>query len=90
MGFSPPGSSVHGDSPDKNTGLGCHSLLQGIFPTKESNSGLQHCRQILHCLSYQGSQQLAETEQPLPWPLVSLLIVQAGKLNTTFPETPCT
>ena len=29
---SPPGSSVHGDSPGKNTGVSCHSLLQGIFP----------------------------------------------------------
>ena len=32
---SPPGSSVHGDSPGKNTGVGCHSLLQWIFPTQE-------------------------------------------------------
>ena len=32
MGCSPPGSSVHGDSPGKNTGVGCHALLQGIFP----------------------------------------------------------
>ena len=29
---SPPGSSVHGDSPGKNTGVGCHTLFQGIFP----------------------------------------------------------
>ena len=29
---SPPGSSVHGDSPGKNTGEGCHTLFQGIFP----------------------------------------------------------
>ena len=29
--YSPPGSSVHGDSPGKDTGVGCHSLLQGIF-----------------------------------------------------------
>ena len=29
---SPPGSSVHGDSPGKNTGVGCHALLQEIFP----------------------------------------------------------
>ena len=28
-----PGSSVHGDSPGKNTGVACHALLQGIFPT---------------------------------------------------------
>ena len=33
---SPPGSSVHGNSPGKNTGVGCGALLQGIFPTQES------------------------------------------------------
>ena len=32
-----PGSSVHGDSADENTGVDCHSLLQGIFPTQGSN-----------------------------------------------------
>ena len=31
------GSSVHGDSSGKNTGLGCHALLQGIFPTEGLN-----------------------------------------------------
>ena len=35
-----PGSSVHGDSPGKNTGLGCHALLQRIFPTQGLNPGL--------------------------------------------------
>ena len=30
MDCSPPGSSVHGDSPDENTGVGCHAFLQGI------------------------------------------------------------
>ena len=35
-----PGSSVHSDSPGKNTGVGCHSLLQGIFPTQGSNPSL--------------------------------------------------
>ena len=34
-GRSPPGSSVHGDSPGKNTGVGCRVLLQGIFPDPE-------------------------------------------------------
>ena len=34
MNCSPPGSSVHGDSPGKNTRVGSHSLLQGIFPTQ--------------------------------------------------------
>ena len=35
MDCSLPGSSVHGDSLGKNTGVGCHSLPQGIFPTQE-------------------------------------------------------
>ena len=39
----------------KNTGVGSISLLQGIFPTQESNQGLLHCRWILYQLSYQGS-----------------------------------
>ena len=52
MDCNPPGFSVHGNSPGKNTGVGCHALLQGIFPTKGSNWGLLHCRQILHQLSY--------------------------------------
>ena len=52
---SPPVSSVHGDFPGKNTGMGCHFLFQGIFPTQELNPGLLHCRQILYQLSYEGS-----------------------------------
>ena len=50
-GLYPPGSFVHGDSPGKNTGVGCHFLLQGIFPAQELNPGLLHCRQILYRLS---------------------------------------
>ena len=55
MGCSPSGPSVHRDSPGKNTRVGCHALLQGIFPSQGSNPGLQNCRQILYHLSYQGS-----------------------------------
>ena len=43
------------DSPGKNTGVGCHLLLQGIFPTQGSNLDLPHCRQTLYPLSHQGS-----------------------------------
>ena len=39
------------DSPGKNTGVGCHFLLQGIFPTQGLNSGLPCCRQTLYHLS---------------------------------------
>ena len=43
------------DSPGENTGMGCHVLLQGIFPSQGLNLGLLHCRHILYCLSHQGS-----------------------------------
>ena len=45
--YSLPDSSVHGDSPGKNTGVGCHALLQEIFPTQGLNSGLPYWRWIL-------------------------------------------
>ena len=55
-----PGLSVHGDSPGKNTGVGCHAVLQEIFPTQESNPGLLHCRRSLSHLSHQGSPGILE------------------------------
>ena len=39
----------------KNTGVDSLSLLQGTFPTQESNQGLQDCRRIFYQLSYQES-----------------------------------
>ena len=39
----------------KNTGVGCYSILHGIFPPQGSNPGLLHYRQILYSLIYQGS-----------------------------------
>ena len=49
--------SLSSESPGKhkNTGMGSLSLLQGIFPTQESNQGFLHCGCILYQLSYQGS-----------------------------------
>ena len=52
MDCSPPDSSVHGIFPSKNTGVGCHFLLQQIFPSqrlKPSLPSLLHCRWILYC-----------------------------------------
>ena len=43
------------DSPGNNTGVGCHALLQGIFPTHGLNPGLPHCSQVLYHLSYLGN-----------------------------------
>ena len=39
-------------SPGKNTGVGCHFLLQEIFPTQRLNPGLPHCMQMLYHLSH--------------------------------------
>ena len=47
------------NSPGKNTGVGCHSLLQEIFLTQGSNPCLLHCRWILYHLSHQGSHRMA-------------------------------
>ena len=69
MDCSPPGSSVHGIFQARVLEWGAtaslspilehkNSLLQGIFPTQESNPGLLDCRQILHHLSHQGNPDL--------------------------------
>ena len=82
MDWSPPGSSVPGDSPGKNTGVGCYALLQGIFPTLGLNSGLPHCKWILYQLSHQGSPWILQwvaclfsrgTSWPRNWTSVSCI-----------------
>ena len=50
-------------SPGQTTGVGSHSLLQGIFPTQGSNPGLPHCRPILYHLSRQGSPRPTQEKQ---------------------------
>ena len=77
MDCSPPGSSVCGDSPGKNTGVGCHVLLQGIFPTQGLNPGLRHCRRVLYHLSHRRS----------PYRLgynVNIILICTGKQKTHF------
>ena len=60
MDCSPPGSSVHGESPGKNTRVGYHAPLEGVFPTQGSNPGLLHCGQIIYYLSHQESPRILE------------------------------
>ena len=50
MDYNPPWNS-----PGHSTGVGCHFLLHGIFPTQGLNLGFLHCRQTLYCLSHQGN-----------------------------------
>ena len=57
------------NSPDENTGVGCHALFQGLFLTQGLNPGLLHCRQILYHLSHQGS------------PFISLVLTQNPKYS---------
>ena len=73
-GCSPPGSCVYGHSSGKNPGVGRHALLQGIFPTQGSNPGLPERRQILYCLSHQGS---PEKTLRLTYLLMLTALVQA-------------
>ena len=58
MDCSLPGSSVLGDSPDKNTGVDCHAVLQGIFLTQGSNPCL------LHLLHWQAGSSVAPPGKP--------------------------
>ena len=66
MDCSLPGSRVHGDSPGKNTGVGCRALLQGIVPTQGSNL---HLSCLLHW--QEGSLPLAP-QGPVKYPCLSL------------------
>ena len=51
------------DSPGNNTGMGCHSLLQGIFPMQGSNLGLLHCSWILYPLSHKTHCQIISNDK---------------------------
>ena len=61
------------NSPGRNTGVGCHSFFQGIFPTQGLNLGLLHCRQVLYQL---GPQEALNSEK------------EAAKGATESPLTP--
>ena len=86
MDCSPPGSSVHGILQAKNTVVGCHFLLQGIFPTQGLNPGLPHWRQTLYRLSLPEVQNTGLWAKPMctrsvlvnitwPWMRVQLLYI---------------
>ena len=53
--------------PGKNTGVGCHSLLQGIFLTQGLNPGFLHCRLILYHLSQWGRNKNQTGHQGKLW-----------------------
>ena len=55
------------NSPAQNTGVGNLSLLQGIFPTQGSSTGLPHCRWTLYQLSHKGSPRILEYTEAYPF-----------------------
>ena len=68
MDCSPPGSSVYGIFQARNAGVGCHFLLQGIFPTQGLKLRLLcllHCRQILNPLNHLGSSPSLVKQNPV-------------------------
>ena len=80
--FWPHGLHSPWNSPGQNTGMGSLSLLQGIFPTQQSNPGYPHCRRILYQLSHKGSPRTLEwiaypfssgSAQPRNWTRVSCI-----------------
>ena len=78
------------NSPDKNTGVSCHFLLQGIFPTQGSNPRLPHCRQTLTKRRLKTGRALRDQSQgenfnahcllpPFPLPSLSLWKIKINK-----------
>ena len=85
MYCSPPGSSVHGDSPGKNIGVGCHALFQGIVPSQGLNPGLLHCRQILYQLSHWGSPYVTQFSRSVRVPTLRPHGLQQARLPCPSP-----
>ena len=97
MDCSLPGSSVHGSSPGENSGVGCHSLLQGIFPTQGSNLHLlcllhgqaypyplHQTKPVFKCWRLRDSRLLQEKENETWWLELKLQTLQ-GLWSLLFP-----
>ena len=77
------------DSPDKNIGVSCHFLLQGIFLTQVSIMGLLHCRQTLYWLSHQRrpGYHLRDREK-LVFERLFVCMLEETNYHDTFPFSP--
>ena len=79
MDCSLPGNFCPWNSSGKNTGMGCHFLLQRIFPTQVMNLGLPHCRQTLpseppgkHCYVSSTKSKCYEDREDVQFTFISL------------------
>ena len=76
------------DFPGKSTGVGCHFLFQGIFPTQGLNPGLPHWRQTLYHLSHQGSQSyLWVISNPKRWCCQNVALTMPANLENSAVAT---
>ena len=87
MDYSPPGSSVHGIFQARNTGVGCHFLLQRILLTQGSNL---HLLCLLHWLvdSSPLTSLCANRNRPSSGWLVSTMAVASSVPNVTHNQSP--
>ena len=67
------------DFPGKNTGVGCHFLLQGIFPTQGSSLLLLYWQAGCLPLGHQGSPRVS-------WPIVIQLLSEQIHVPKTVPS----
>ena len=68
------------NSPGQNTGVGSHSVLQGVFPIQGLNLGLLYCMQILYCWSYQRSLRLRFNTILIKTPAGFFFFLESDKL----------
>ena len=76
--YSPPGSSYLWNSPGQNTGVGSHSLLQGIFPTQGSNQGLLHIGRFFYIWAIRDAQTIhyyVKVKWRINRPFVQILVI---------------
>ena len=81
MDCSLPGSSVHSDSPGKNTGMGCHAFFQGIFPIQGSNPSLPYYRWDSLLSEPPGKRKLSNYAQTSAGNLFSPILSPAFPFN---------
>ena len=91
MDYSPPGFFVLWIFPGKNTGVGCHFLLQGLFQTQESNSSLLHWQGDSLPLSHQGRPEIKITDTYYAFTkCLTLFKPRCPHKSLKAPMQPCT
>ena len=70
------------NSPWKNTEVGCHFFLQGIFPTQVLNLGLRHCRQTFYKLSHQMDGSIVQLNRKRNWSVLNTLKLPSKEGDT--------